>query len=368
VRAQPFPYRFLPILVLLLATACSGAPAAAPTATAGVGGDEPTPIGVGPTPSSLAATGSYFDTELGVHMSYPEEMRLTVGTDDPSRYTISLTDPSERLVLQVAWVYEENAADLEAVVEQEMAAHPDLPIERVETQVSGLPGVALSPMPGREEVTHVYMPLGDRLYRIVYTEPEGRALLDYMHLMLPTAGGDPSTPPPTPTNLPPPTATATPAVVPAETPSPPPIAELPEGWSRMDLPDMNITVALPPGWQVTRLPGLYRFGPTTDFQDQWLSVGFFQDLPLEIEQLEPAARSLFEGQGETNLSAEQVTVAGLPAFAFRGFQHSCMRVLVPADGVVRELALESPACTTTGEPDPTALLLLEHLSIGASNE
>jgi hypothetical protein len=358
--------QYFPILLLLLITACGSPSVAAPTATAGAGGAEPTPPPVGSTPSSLAATASYFDTELGVHMSYPEEMRLTVGTDDPSRYTVSLTDPSQRLVLQVAWVYEENAADLEAVVEQEMAAYPDLPIERVETQVSGLPAVALSPMPGREEVTHVYVPLSDRLYRIIYTEPEGRALLDYMHLMLPATGDGPSPARPTPTNLPPATVTSTPATSPAETPSP--VAELPEGWVLMDLPDMNTTVALPPGWQVTRMPGLYRFGPTTDFQDQWLSVSSRQDLPVELVALEQAALSLFEGQGETNLSAEQISVGGMPALAFRGFQHSCMRLLVPENGMVREVTLESPACAATGEADPIALLLLEHLSIGDSSD
>jgi hypothetical protein len=364
-RAQRLIHHLLLALGLLLATACGGRPTAAPTPTVGTGGIDPTPAVVGSTPSPGVQSLSYADPVLGVEMSYPDDLLLTVGTDDPSRYILSLTDPSQRLILQVVWTYEEDAEDLEAVVEQELAEYPDLPIERASTEIDGIGGVVLSPMPGREEVTHVYLPVHDRLYRIIYVEPEGRMLLDNIRFVSPTAGGDPVTSPPTPTNLPPPTTTSTPALIPAETPSPPPATALPEGWVLVDVPDMNMTVSLPPGWQVTRMPGLYQFGPTTNFQDQWLSIGFRQDLPLEIEALEEAARSLFEDQGETNLSVERVTVAGRQALAYRGFQHTCMRVLVPMDGIVRELTLETPACAATGEPDPMALMLLEHLTIGA---
>jgi len=79
-------------------------------------------------------------------------------------------------VVRVALAYELEPGQIEATVQDDLAAYPDLPMTREEVSVgeAGHEGVAVGPIPGSTPSTQVYAPVKGRVYQInVYGEQLG---------------------------------------------------------------------------------------------------------------------------------------------------------------------------------------------------
>jgi hypothetical protein len=70
--------------------------------------------------------------------------------------------------VRVALAYSARPGQIEAIVQEKLAAYPDLPIVREEVSVgeSGRKGVAVGPIPGSMPSTEVYLPVNGRVYQI----------------------------------------------------------------------------------------------------------------------------------------------------------------------------------------------------------
>jgi murein DD-endopeptidase MepM/ murein hydrolase activator NlpD len=78
--------------------------------------------------------------------------------------------------VRVALAYGLQPGQIEAIVQEKLAAYPDLPMARQEVSVgeSGRKGVAVGPIPGSTPSTEVYIPVNGRVYQInVYGETLG---------------------------------------------------------------------------------------------------------------------------------------------------------------------------------------------------
>ena len=84
-------------------------------------------------------------------------------------------------MLRVARAYDLDPAGIEAVVRERLAEYPDLPLKKSAVSVGSERhhGVAVGPIPGSTPSTEVYVPVGNRVYRInVYATRPGEESLD----------------------------------------------------------------------------------------------------------------------------------------------------------------------------------------------
>jgi Peptidase family M23 len=88
----------------------------------------------------------------------------------------ALHDHGGTPAVRVALAYGARPGQIEAIVQEKLAAYPDLPMAREEISVgeSGRKGIAVGPIPGSTPSTEVYVPVNGRLYQInVYGETFG---------------------------------------------------------------------------------------------------------------------------------------------------------------------------------------------------
>ncbi len=88
----------------------------------------------------------------------------------------ALYDHGGAPAVRVALAYSLRPRQIGAIVQEKLAAYPELPITREELSVAqkGHKGVAIGPIPGSTPSTEVYVPLNGRVYQInVYGETLG---------------------------------------------------------------------------------------------------------------------------------------------------------------------------------------------------
>lgn len=145
----------------------TASPTVLPSATA----DPPTTANCPPTPAI------HRNDVLGVELAYSDayEVVLPRATgDDYGFYLMAVGRIAEQpTVLQVLWRHA-NEMSLEERVDEMLSQLADLPVARAPVTVAGVEGVMLSPVPGEVANTAIYLPVGDRVYYILY----GREALD----------------------------------------------------------------------------------------------------------------------------------------------------------------------------------------------
>ena len=166
-----------------------------------------------PPPEETITNVEYENPVLGVQLSYPANWRLSQDQYLFRTYGFTLSDEEGSLILRVGWVYDASPEQIEDLVAETIRGNPGIDIQRAEVRVNGYEGVMLSPLPGINPVTCIYLVVDGRVYEIFYgsEEPDaqGWALLEGLEfkpprqslasLELPRAGGMTLTPfaPPT---------------------------------------------------------------------------------------------------------------------------------------------------------------------------
>lgn len=81
-------------------------------------------------------------------------------------------EEGDEWALRVSLVPGASPAQLEALVQETIDAFPDELIRRFEVRVGGVPGVAISPVPGREASTQVFVAANGHVYNFAYSAEE----------------------------------------------------------------------------------------------------------------------------------------------------------------------------------------------------
>lgn len=166
--------RSLRSTTLLLLAGALGACSDGPTAPAA---DPP-----GPEAPRLAGT-PYHDPVVGVSLVVPAEWRVHRDPVLFNTHGIVLFDSrSARVgsherspVARIALAYQSRPEQIEGLVRGLMEKNREFPVARQEVPVGdGLRGTAVTGLPGTDPYSLVYVPVGDRVYRIgLWTETEG---------------------------------------------------------------------------------------------------------------------------------------------------------------------------------------------------
>lgn len=155
-----------------------------------------TPTPEPPTPTAVTAIDCpptpaiYRNDVLGVELAYAAgeyEVVLPRATGDD--YGFLLVTPDLMPVLQVYWRHA-NELSLAERVDEMLSQLTDLPVERAPVTVGGVEGVMLWPVPGEVANTAIYLPVGDRVYYVLYgretLDDAGRCLLAGLSFYAPT--------------------------------------------------------------------------------------------------------------------------------------------------------------------------------------
>ncbi len=118
---------------------------------------------------------------LGVELAYAaDEYEVVLPRATGDDYGFLLMTPDLMPVLQVYWRHAHELS-LEERVDEMLSQLTDLPVERAPVTVGGIEGVMLSPVPGEVANTAIYLPVGDRVYYVLYSrealDDAGRCLL-----------------------------------------------------------------------------------------------------------------------------------------------------------------------------------------------
>lgn len=133
---------------------------------------------------------TYSNDVLGVSLDVPRGHQVVEPQYLGADYGVSLVRPNRSLLLQMAWLYEETPDRMEQLIAEQLDQLADLPVERAPVTVGGIEGVMLSPVPGEVANTAIYLPVGGRLYRLLYAQEAlddaGRCLLAGLSFYPPT--------------------------------------------------------------------------------------------------------------------------------------------------------------------------------------
>lgn len=125
------------------------------------------------------------DPVLGLTLQYPRQWKFAQDEYLFRAYGFSLVDENDHLVLRVGWLHESSPADLENEVRKVLEGNPGLNTVPTELKIAGHRAIALSPLPGIDPVTGIFLVVDERLFEIYYGsehfdaqfDARGRALL-----------------------------------------------------------------------------------------------------------------------------------------------------------------------------------------------
>lgn len=110
----------------------------------------------------------HVDPILGLTLRYPRQWKLAQDEYLFRAYGFSLTDENDHLVLSVGWLHESFPADLENEVQKVLEGNPGLNTTRIDLKIAGHRAVVLSPLPGIDPVTGIFLVVDERLFEIYY--------------------------------------------------------------------------------------------------------------------------------------------------------------------------------------------------------
>lgn len=135
---------------------------------------------------------AHTDPVLGLTLRYPRQWKLSQDEYLFRSYGFTLSDEEDHLVLRVGWLHERTPADLESQVRKVLEGDPEMSIARTDLRIAGHPAVLLSPLPGIDPVTGIFLVVDERLFEIYYGserfdaqfDARGQALLQGLILSL----------------------------------------------------------------------------------------------------------------------------------------------------------------------------------------
>lgn len=123
----------------------------------------------------------YENPVLGVRLDYAASWRISEDQYLFPTYGFTLSNEEGLLILRVGWVHAAETEQIEDLAKQLVEGHPGLNTQRTSVEVHGHKGVMVSPLPGIEPVSCIYLGVGERVYEIWYsTETLGAAGKDLL--------------------------------------------------------------------------------------------------------------------------------------------------------------------------------------------
>ncbi|HEV58069.1 MAG TPA: hypothetical protein ENN87_11355 [Phycisphaerales bacterium] len=131
----------------------------------------------------------YENPVLGVRIEYPDHWRFSQDEYLFPTYGFTLSDELGALILRVGWAYSASPDQVDDLIARTVEGNPGINIQRTGMTVSGYEGVMLSPLPGINPVTCIYLTVDDRVYEIWYgsedVDAESWALLNSLQFETP---------------------------------------------------------------------------------------------------------------------------------------------------------------------------------------
>ncbi len=138
---------------------------------------------------------TYINPVMGIQVEYPASLRLSEPQyETPDSYGIFIDEgrATESPFAMVNWLTRLTADQLEAHLQAVIDAYPTIPVERETITAAGQEAVLLSPLPGTETTSHVYLTANNRIYEVIFwtypLDEAARQFLDDIRFMPPTVG------------------------------------------------------------------------------------------------------------------------------------------------------------------------------------
>ena len=118
------------------------------------------------------------DPVLGLTLPYPRQWKLAQDEYLFRSYGFALSDEGDHLVLRVGWLHERTPADLESEVRKVVEGNLEMNITRTDLKIASHQAVMLSPLPGIDPVTGIFLVVDERLFEIYYCSERFDAQFD----------------------------------------------------------------------------------------------------------------------------------------------------------------------------------------------
>ena len=138
---------------------------------------------------------TYINSVMGIQIEYPASLRLSEPQyENPDSYGIFIDEgrATESPFVMVNWLTGLTADQLETQLQAVIDTYPTIPVERETIAAAGQEAVLLSPLPGTETTSHVYLTANNRIYELIFwtypLDEAARQFLDDIRFMPPTVG------------------------------------------------------------------------------------------------------------------------------------------------------------------------------------